>query len=328
MNKVSQDELTCTCEPTGQHCFLCLYGEHAAREILALQARVQALEQAEKDTADKYTAESLSHDVTKQQLTDMTARKDAAYLERNQVVAALAQCFPSGTRTTAIDGWSDDWHGCVYIDLPTGQASWHFHDSQAHLFNGLPEYTSPWDGHTTEDKYARLSRLTIHNEAIHRPHTESKQRDQEEADAHATIAQQQRLLTALERRHALVQEEFTALKNREGDTTNLLRRHLAQLQECLQYYANTAIGARAVEALHQIQHTVTPSHPDSELLNALRDNSWDLRCVEAPTGGGDSDIGWIVIEHHMSAPTERIIGRSLRDEPREAIEDALNQPEA
>jgi hypothetical protein len=87
--------------------------------------------------------------------------KDGAYLERNRVVAALAQCFPSGTRRTAIEGWSDDWHGCVFIDLPTGQASWHYHDSHAYLFADLPPYTKPWDGHTTEEKYARMLTLPL-----------------------------------------------------------------------------------------------------------------------------------------------------------------------
>ena len=94
-----------------------------------------------------------------QELIEMEARKDAAYLERNQVVAALARAFPSGVARTAIEGWSEDWHGCVYIDLPTGQASWHFHDSQAYLFEGLPPYTKPWDRHTTEEKYRRLAAL-------------------------------------------------------------------------------------------------------------------------------------------------------------------------
>jgi len=92
-------------------------------------------------------------------LSEMEARKDAAYLERNQAVAALAKCFPSGIAKTAIDGWSEDWHGCVYIDLPTGQASWHYHDSQAYLFADLPAYKGKWDGHTTEEKYARIARL-------------------------------------------------------------------------------------------------------------------------------------------------------------------------
>lgn len=94
------------------------------------------------------------------ELADMEARKDGAYEERNKVVAALAKLFPSGVARTAIEGWSEDWHGCVYIDLPTGQVSWHFHDSQAHLFAGLPPYTKPWDGHDTPEKYRRLAALS------------------------------------------------------------------------------------------------------------------------------------------------------------------------
>jgi len=93
-------------------------------------------------------------------------RKDSAYLERNQVVAALAKCFPSGVARTAIEGWSEDWHGCVYIDMPTGQASWHFHDSQAYLFADLPPYAGKWDGHTTEEKYQRIASLATRGARI------------------------------------------------------------------------------------------------------------------------------------------------------------------
>jgi hypothetical protein len=93
------------------------------------------------------------------ELAAMTERKDGAYLERNRVVAALAKCFPSGIARTAIEGWSEDWHGCVYIDLPTGQVSWHYHDSQAYLFECLPPYAKPWDGHDTEEKYRRVAAL-------------------------------------------------------------------------------------------------------------------------------------------------------------------------
>lgn len=92
---------------------------------------------------------------------DMETRKDSAYFERNQVVAGLAKCFPSGVARTAIEGWSEDWHGCVYINLPTGQVSWHFHDSQAHLFDGLPQYDGKWDGHDTPEKYRRVAALTL-----------------------------------------------------------------------------------------------------------------------------------------------------------------------
>lgn len=96
----------------------------------------------------------------------LASRKDGAYLERNQVVAALAKCFPSGVALTAIDGWSEDWHGCVYIDLPTGQVSWHFHDSQAYLFDGLPAYGGTWDGHDTPEKYRRVAALRAERAAV------------------------------------------------------------------------------------------------------------------------------------------------------------------
>ena len=56
----------------------------------------------------------------------------------------------------------------MFIDLPTGQASWHYHDREAHLFAGLPPYTKPWDGHTTPEKYERLAALR-NVRAVHTP---------------------------------------------------------------------------------------------------------------------------------------------------------------
>lgn len=96
----------------------------------------------------------------REEVEAMRARKDAAYEERNRVVAALAKCYPSGIARTTIEGWSDDWHGCVYILMPTGQVSWHYHDSQAWLFANLRPFPWEWDGHTTEQKYARLLEFT------------------------------------------------------------------------------------------------------------------------------------------------------------------------
>lgn len=97
-----------------------------------------------------------------QALQEVEDRKDGAYLERNRCVAliarmAIAAGYTAGIARTAIEGWSEDWHGCVYVDLPTGQASWHYHDSQAHLFAGLPSYTGAWDGHNTPEKYRRVA---------------------------------------------------------------------------------------------------------------------------------------------------------------------------
>lgn len=108
------------------------------------------------------TGDELS-DSLQTQVLALAKQKDNAYLERNCCVAliarmALASGWRAGTARTAIDGWSEDWHGCVYVDLPTGQVSWHFHDSQAHLFSDLPAYGSTWDGHDTPEKYRRVAR--------------------------------------------------------------------------------------------------------------------------------------------------------------------------
>ena len=96
------------------------------------------------------------NDDARREVDELRNRKDAAYLERNQVVALLARLFPSGIRKTDIEEWDEEWHGCVYIDLPTGQVSWHYHDSHTYLFAGLPPYEGKYDGHTTEEKYERV----------------------------------------------------------------------------------------------------------------------------------------------------------------------------
>ena len=62
---------------------------------------------------------------------------------------------------------------------------------------------------------------------------------------------------------------------------------------------------------------------DKALLDFLRDTSCDLRSIDVPTGGDDSDVHWRVIEHYMSEPREREIGRSWSDDPREAIRAAI-----
>ena len=83
-------------------------------------------------------------------------KNDDVYTERNRLVAALAKVFPSGIARPPIEGWDPEWLNVCYIDLPTGQASWHYHDRDAFLFEGLPAYEGSYDGHTTPEKYNRL----------------------------------------------------------------------------------------------------------------------------------------------------------------------------
>lgn len=94
--------------------------------------------------------------------------KDAAYSERNKLVRLLASIYPSGIKQTAIEGWDEAWHWCVYIDMPNGQASWHFHIDDLPMFADLPTYAGEWDGHSTEQKYHNILALAA---APHTPRT-------------------------------------------------------------------------------------------------------------------------------------------------------------
>jgi hypothetical protein len=91
-------------------------------------------------------------------MTDQEEKVEA-YRQRDHLVAALAHMFPSGIRATNIAGWDPEWHGCVLIDLPSGQISYHYHDREAGLFADLPPYDKPWDGHDKETVHARLAAL-------------------------------------------------------------------------------------------------------------------------------------------------------------------------
>jgi hypothetical protein len=87
--------------------------------------------------------------------------------------------------------------------------------------------------------------------------------------------------------------------------------------------------ARAALSRPQSQAVSAPLASNaSDPLETLEGNCWDLRCIDIPTGGGDADIGWNIVEHHMGPPKERIVGRGRS--PREALQDAtstLSRPE-
>lgn len=93
------------------------------------------------------------------------AAKDTAYAERNQCVAMMAKMALRlgwaawlGHHDPTDTAWERDWLNIVFIELPTGQVSWHIHDSELPLFGWLPRGGAGWDGHNTEDKYERMRR--------------------------------------------------------------------------------------------------------------------------------------------------------------------------
>jgi hypothetical protein len=81
---------------------------------------------------------------------------DEMYRERAHLVAHLATTYPAWISTDLAE---PDWP-VVYVDTPAGQLSWHIAPRDMDLFEGVPRGLVPWDGHTTEQKYERLRKLT------------------------------------------------------------------------------------------------------------------------------------------------------------------------
>lgn len=135
--------------------------DEAAAEIAALRAENERLkEQAAAPWVDGYDTAAYEYRQllikTEDELTLRGLELHSAYRERNTLVALLATIYPSGVKRTAIEGWAPEWHNCVYIDFPWGQGSWHYHDSDRDLFEGIPPYQGEWDGHSTDEKYANI----------------------------------------------------------------------------------------------------------------------------------------------------------------------------
>lgn len=110
------------------------------------------------------TIDDLLDCIEKQQarIKELEAQKDGAYSERNQLVAALSKLLPAWMERHSEEdtAWDNDWRNIVFIGLPTGQVSWHIHDSEIDHFQHLTKKAgSSWDGHTTEEKYRRLAAL-------------------------------------------------------------------------------------------------------------------------------------------------------------------------
>lgn len=108
---------------------------------------------------------------------------DAAYRERNALVAALIRVggYPAEVvMAPDTEGW---W--IVYAETPAGQVSWHISPDDMDLFRDWPvafgSKDSPWDGHTTEEKYARLAALRTGQRSPRNDKPEPMQRQMDEA---------------------------------------------------------------------------------------------------------------------------------------------------
>lgn len=86
---------------------------------------------------------------------------DTLYRERAGLAAYLAAEYPSEWCEDPENG--EDWK-ILYVHTPAGQMSWHIASIDWDLFphvsksNHTAEFL--WDGHTTDEKYQRLEKLT------------------------------------------------------------------------------------------------------------------------------------------------------------------------
>ena len=78
---------------------------------------------------------------------------DQAYHDRNLVVQLAAKLAIQCGLKAGIRERQGQWP-ILYIDLPTGQVSWHIPKDE--LIPGLPDFPDSWDGHDLKTKRNRL----------------------------------------------------------------------------------------------------------------------------------------------------------------------------
>jgi hypothetical protein len=206
-------------------------------------------------------------------LAEAERARDGAYAERNKLVAALARLAPAlgwtaGVARTAIDGWDPVWHGCVYIDTPAGQLSWHYHDDERRLFVGLPPYCGAWDGHTTPEKYERLA-----DAAATAPHALDAARAALRAPAAELMdspVEEELLGLARDYAVACADPDDAAAINAAYDALRAFaRRHLGNA-------SNAPAPTAGVERLRRRLHRLGYSHPDPTVREGARALALDL----------------------------------------------------
>lgn len=140
------------------------------QRVKELEGQLSYLDQLQSDYAKKYANETAVRldwqaraEKAEAELGALKVQKDGAYAERDRLVCALSKLFLASLERhpDSDTTWEDDWRWIVFIDLPTGQATWHIHDSELAWFDHLPRFAGKvWDGHTTPEKYARLAALS------------------------------------------------------------------------------------------------------------------------------------------------------------------------
>ena len=120
------------------------------------------------------------------ELPALRKAKNTAYRFRNLLAAALAAHYPAVVYETTDEGWQKEWATCLYIQLPTGQVSFHFHESERHLVAHVPmAEANPWDKSGLDEHVERIEGL-IATSGVYR--TAAQHAEQVRTDNSAVIA--------------------------------------------------------------------------------------------------------------------------------------------
>lgn len=93
------------------------------------------------------------------------------YKERDMILVLLARLAIENGYTVGIgidEEKPDIWKYVLYIDLPTGQVSWHILENELPWFSFVPGYEKIWDGHSRKEKYLRLLKYAKNYNHYHR----------------------------------------------------------------------------------------------------------------------------------------------------------------
>lgn len=104
-------------------------------------------ENIKKVTTKEKSIETAIESIAKHNLSRIKYFEDQGdYDNRNKLIWSLFSAFRTLGHKVGIriDPQEPEWP-VVFIELPTGQVSWH-----------VPQHDMPWDGHTTEEKYQRI----------------------------------------------------------------------------------------------------------------------------------------------------------------------------
>ena len=90
-------------------------------------------------------------------MNKLESTPDEAYLDRNLAVQAFGKLAMQNGFNVGIK--PDGEYSILYIDLPTGQVSWHI--PLGELIHVFPEYQREWDNHSVELKRERIRWYTM-----------------------------------------------------------------------------------------------------------------------------------------------------------------------